>query len=94
MKVTCQTCDMSAPTSECLIVVIETDTGGTLVSRRMDEDSERFINRYHSLVDSGRYPNMSNPQVECKSCRSIRYKEMEEEIEYWNKKQGYYNSDY
>lgn len=87
----CKTCDMSVPDSECLIVVIETDTGGTLVSRRMDEDSERFTNRYHSLVDSGRYPNMSEPQVECKACRFIRYKEMEEELEYWRRKNGDYD---
>jgi hypothetical protein len=91
----CQTCDINVPLDECLIVVIETDTGGTLVSRRMDDNSEealeRFTNRYHALVDSGRYPNMSNPQVECKGCRGIRYKEMEEEAEYWRRKQGYYD---
>lgn len=88
----CRTCGMDVPANECLIVVIETDTGGTLVSRRMDEDSERFTNRYHSLVDSGRYPNMSEPQIECKACRGIRYKEMEEEAEYWRRKHGYYEN--
>jgi len=85
---------MNAPTDECLIVVIETDTSGTLVSRKMDGDAEQFTNRYHSLVDSGRYPNMSEPQVECKACRSLRYKEMEEELEYWRRKNGYYDCDY
>lgn len=85
-RVICQSCHLDYDMDECLIVVIETDTGGTLVSRRFDEGEEKFINRYHSLVDSGRYPNMSNPQIECKACRTLRYKEIEEELEYWNSK--------
>ena len=87
----CDTCGLNCDEKDCLIVVIETDTGGTLVSRHINEDETRFINRYHSLIDSGRYPNMSNPQIECKSCRDIRYKEMEEEAEYWRRKHGYYD---
>ncbi len=94
-KVLCATCNIAYNRSDCLIVVIETDTGGTLVSRHMDENDERFNNRYHSLIDSGRYPNMSNPQIECKACRGLRYKELAEEIEYWRRKHGYYDdSDY
>jgi hypothetical protein len=89
-KLRCATCDMSVIADDCLIVVIETDTGGTLVCRKPTEDTERFNNRYHSLVDSGRYPNMSEPQVECKACRGLRYKEMEEELEYWNQKNKCY----
>jgi len=85
-KVICNTCGMSVSSNDCLIVVIESDTNGTLVSRRFDENDERFNNRYHSLVDSGRYPNMGKPEVECKSCRYIRYKELEEEAEYWANK--------
>lgn len=87
----CKSCGFDVSPDNCLIVVIETDTGGTLVSRRFDEDSERFTNRYHTLVDSGRYPNMSNPQVECSTCRNIRYKEMEEELEYWRRKNEEYD---
>jgi hypothetical protein len=82
---------MRVDKESCLIVVIETDTGGTLVSRRFNDDETRFNERYHSLVDSGRYPNMSNLQVECKACRGLRYKEMEEELEYWRRKNGDYD---
>ena len=90
-KVTCASCKLVCDSSDCLVVVIETDTGGTLVSRRIDENPDRFNNKYFSLVDSGRYPNMSNPQIECKACRGLRYKEMEEEAEYWRRKHGDYD---
>lgn len=73
---------MTYAKEDCLVVVIETDTGGTLVARRIGEDRTRFDNRYHSLIDSGRYPNMSQPEIECKACRGLRYKEMEEEARY------------
>ena len=89
----CASCGLDVSPNDCLIVVIETDTGGTLAARRVTEDETRFISRYHSLVDSGRYPNMSRPQVECKACRTMRYKEMEGEAEYWRSKHGWYEND-
>lgn len=89
-QVTCKSCGFNYDANSCRVVVIETDTGGTLVSRAINEDSEVFTNRYHSLVDSGRYPNMSNPQIECNYCRNLRYKEIQEELDYWDAKNNQY----
>jgi len=87
----CSICNIDNLPDNCLIVIIETDTGGTLASRKIGKDAEQFNNRYHELVDSGRYPNMSSQLIECKACRNIRYREMEEESEYWRQKNGFYD---
>lgn len=76
---------------ECRVVVIETDTGGTLLSRRIGEDAERFNARRYALIDSGRYPNMSEPQLECPDCRGVRLREIEDELEYFRQKSGDYS---
>lgn len=92
----CNVCGTDANRDDCRVVVIDTDTSGTLLIRPITDDRERreaFEARYHALVDSGRYPNMSSPQIECKACRGLRYREMEEEAEYWRRKHGYYDDE-
>lgn len=88
-------CNCGSPT-DLRVVVIEGDTGGTLLSRAIDATDEQcrvFLERYYTLADSGRWPNMCPPVVECGQCRKRRNDELDAELEYWREKSGQYDDD-
>jgi hypothetical protein len=86
IKMVCSICGMK--NEKYNRVVIDSDTNCTILIKRDSETEEAFTNRYCNMVDSGRYVNATAILIECSSCKIVRDREVEEELEYWNERLG------
>lgn len=87
----CYCCGKVHDSNKCRMVVIDSDTDCTLLAKRNGQTDDQFLDRYYALVDSGLYPNMTRPMIECDSCRIQRLEKVDAELEYWRRKNGTYD---